>query len=271
MANYGGGSIAVFPILPSGALGTPTEIHRDSGELGSAQAAHAPAGSFAISGHDAPHAHMIAADPQGRFVLATDLGQDRIYVYRFDAAAGKLLPAAAPFVALPSGDGPRHFVFHPNGQWLYSIQEEASTIASFAYDAETGGLSPRQTISTLPEGFAGTSFASEILISADGRFLYAGNRLHDTIACFSIAPNGALTWIGESSTMGDYPSQCCIDPTGNFLFACNRRSDSITSFRIHRATGLLAFTGKYTPMGSPGSIRFFEGLVRVVNSHIIHS
>jgi 6-phosphogluconolactonase len=229
VANYGGGSIAVFPILPSGALGSPTDIHRDSGGLGSAQATNAPAGSFAISGHDAPHAHMIAADPQGRFVLASDLGQDRIYVYRFDAALGKLLSAAVPFVALPSGDGPRHFVFHPNGRWLYSIQEEASTIAWFAYDAKTGGLSPRQTISTL----------------------------HDTITCFSIAPNGRLEWIGESSTMGDYPSQCCIDPTGDFLFACNRRSDAITSFRINRATGLLAFTGKYTPVGSPGSIRFF--------------
>lgn len=257
VANYGGGSIAVFPILPSGALGPPTDVRRDAGALGSVRATHASKGSFAISGHDAPHAHMIAADPHGRFVLATDLAQDRIYVYRFDAGAGKLFPAAVPFVVLPPGDGPRHFVFHPNGQWLYSIQEEASTIASFAYDAGTGGLAPRQTISTLPEDFAGTSFASEILVSGDGRFLYAGNRLHDTIACFSIAPNGAFKWIGETSTMGDYPSQCCIDPTGNFLFACNRRSDSITSFRINRATGRLAFTGRYTPIGSPGSIRFF--------------
>ncbi len=199
---------------------------------------------------------MIAADQQNRFVLATDLGQDRIYVYRFDAGSGKLTPAASPFASLPSGDGPRHFAFHPSGRWLYSIQEEASTVACFAYDAKTGSLAPRGTVSTLPPDFAGTSFASEILVSADGRFLYAANRLHDTIAVFSIATGGMLKRIGEVSTMGDYPSQCRIDPTGNFLFACNRRSDAITSFRINRETGMLSFTGKYTAVGSPGSITF---------------
>jgi 6-phosphogluconolactonase len=256
VANYGGGSIAVLPVLPSGALGSATDVHRDSDSLGAAQAKNAPQGSFAISGHDAPHAHMIAPDPQRRFVLATDLGQDRIYVYRLDASTGKLIPATTPFIELPSGDGPRHFAFHPNGHWLYSIQEEASTVVSFAYDSSTGAFASHQTVSTLPPGFAGTSFASEILISADGRFLYAANRLHDTIAVFSIGGDGTLRRIGETSTMGDYPSQCRIDPTGNFLFACNRRSDSFTSFRINRNTGLLTFTGSYTAVGSPGSITF---------------
>ena len=256
VANYGGGGIAVLPIGASGELGSATDIRRDSGSVGVVQASHAPAGSFAISGHDAPHAHMIAPDPQNRFVIATDLGQDRIFVYALDRSSGKLSPAATPFVALPPGDGPRHFAFHPNGRCLFSIQEEASTIVSFAYESKSGGLTPRQTISTLPQGFAGTSFASEILVSQDGRFLYAGNRLHDTIAVFSIAADGLLTWIGEASTRGDYPGQCRIDPTGNFLFVCNRRSDVITSFRINRDTGLLTFTGQYTAVGSPGSITF---------------
>lgn len=256
VANYVGGSIAVIPILSSGALGSPADIHRDTGSLGAAQASSAPKGSFAISGHDAPHAHMIAADQENRFVLATDLGQDRIYVYRFEAGSGKLIPAASPFASLPSGDGPRHFVFHPSGRWLYSIQEEASTVVCFAYDATTGALAPRQTVSTLPPDFAGTSFASEVLISQDGKFLYAANRLHDAIVVFSIAPSGMLRRIGEASTMGDYPSQCRIDPTGNFLFACNRRSDAITSFRINRQTGVLSFTGRYTAVGSPGSFTF---------------
>jgi 6-phosphogluconolactonase len=256
VANYGGGSTAVLPILPSGALGAATDVHRNTGSVGSAQAADAPAGSFAISGHDAPHAHMIASDPQGKFVLVTDLGQDRIYVFRFDAKTGKLVPKEPAFVSLPSGDGPRHFAFHPNGRWLYSIQEEGSTIVLFEYDGASGSLAARQTVSTLPPGFAGSSFASEVLVSGDGRFLYAANRLHDTIAVFSIGANGALTWLGENSTMGDYPSQCRIDPTGNFFFACNRRSDSISSFRIERRTGLLTFTGRYSAVGSPGSITF---------------
>jgi 6-phosphogluconolactonase (cycloisomerase 2 family) len=162
----------------------------------------------------------------------------------------------AAFAALPSGDGPRHFAFHPNGLWFYSIQEEASNIVFFSYDAANGSLAPRQTVIALPPGFAGTSFASEILISADGKFLYAANRLHDSIAAFSIGADGELKPKGETSTMGDYPGQCRIDPSGNFLFACNRRSDSISCFRINRGTGLLAFTGQYTAVGSPASITF---------------
>jgi 6-phosphogluconolactonase (cycloisomerase 2 family) len=257
VANYGGGSVAVLPILDGGLLGAATDIHRDEGHLGHLQAAGAPAGSYAVSGHDAPHAHMISTDRQGRYVLATDLGQDRIYSYRFDGASGKLRPAeGAALITLPSGDGPRHFAFHPNGNWLYSIQEEASNIVFFNYDSTSGVLSPQQTVSTLPPGFAGTSFASEILVAPGGKVLYAGNRLHDSIAIFSIGGDGRLQWLGEASTMGDYPGQCRIDPGGNFLYACNRRSDSITCFRIDRETGMLSFTGQYTAVGSPASITF---------------
>jgi 6-phosphogluconolactonase (cycloisomerase 2 family) len=164
----------------------------------------------------------------------------------------------ASFAALPSGDGPRHFAFHPNGHWLYAIQEEASTVVFFHYDPDGGTLATQQTVSALPSGFAGTSFSSEILVSPDGRFLYAANRLHDTIAVFSIGADGRLKQIANTSTMGDYPGQCRIDPSGNFLYACNRHSDSISCFRIHRETGLLSFTGQYTAVGSPGSITFLS-------------
>ena len=259
VANYGGGSIAVLPVLGGGLLGAATDIHVDSGHLGATQATNLPRGSYAVSGHDAPHAHMILPDPKGKFVLATDLGQDRIYTYRFDANTGKLRPPNQEnFTTFPTGDGPRHFAFHPNGHWLYAIQEEASNIVYFHYDPELGSLEAQQTASALPPGFAGSSFASEILVSPDGKFLYAANRLHDTIAAFSIGADGKLKWIGETSTMGDYPSQCRIDPNGNFLYACNRRSDCITSFGIHREAGLLSFTGKYTAVGSPASITFFS-------------
>ncbi len=256
VANYVGGSIAVLPILPGGALGSATYTHRDDGFVGSKKPTNAPPGSYAFSGHDAPHAHMIHSDPSNRFVLQTDLGQDRIYVYRLDSRKGKLTPAAIPFISLPTGDGPRHFSFHPNGRWLYSIQEEASTIVFFHFDPTTGSLVPQQTISTLPRGFAGTSFGSEVMVAGGGRFLYAANRLHDTIAVFSIDTSGKLAAIGETSTLGDYPSQFNIDPTGTFLYACNQRSDQITSFRIDKATGLLTSTGQYTPVGTPTCIVF---------------
>lgn len=257
VANYVGGSIAVLPIRNDGSLGEAVDVRRNPGSVGSTRATTAPSGSFAISGHDAPHPHMIATDPRNQFVLATDLGQDRIYIYRFNHRTGKLTaPPGAPFVSLPTGDGPRHFAFHPNGRWLYSIQEEASTVALFHYDPSAGSLELQQTLSTLPAGFAGTSFASEILVAPGGKTLYAANRLHDSIAVFSIAPDGRLSYLAETPTQGDYPVQCRIDPGGNFLYACNRRSDNITCFRIHHDNGLLSFTGHYAPVGSPGSIAF---------------
>jgi 6-phosphogluconolactonase len=256
-ANYDDGSVAVLPILQDGSLGATTYSHKDSGQAGSKKAASAPKDGFAISGHDGPHAHMILASPDNKYVLYTDLGQDRIYVSALDAATGTLTPdKTAAYASLPSGDGPRHFAFHPNGHWLYSIQEEGSTVAFFQYDAETGALASQQTVSTLPAGFRGTNFTSEVLVSPDGKHLYAANRLHDTIAVFAIAADGRLTLRGEVSTLGDYPASFNIDPSGSFLYACNLRSDSITCFRIDKGTGWLKFTGSYVGVGSPGSIVF---------------
>lgn len=150
VANYFGGSVSVLPILPNGGLGDATDIKNDAGKIGPTKATNAPPGSFAISGHDRTHAHMIQADPSGRFVLHVDLGLDRIYVWKFDQQKGLLTPNEPHAVSLPPGDGPRHFHFHPNGRWFYSIQEEGSTIVLFDYDAKLGRLASRQTISTLP-------------------------------------------------------------------------------------------------------------------------
>lgn len=257
VANYAGGTIAVLPIVEGGRLAAAVDVHRDSGSLGARSATNAPPGSFAISGHDAAHAHMIAADPGNRFVLVADLGQDRIYVYRFDASTGKLtLSEGTPFVSFPTGDGPRHFVFHPNGRWIYALGEESSTVAFFHYDATHGTLALQQTISSLPAGFAGTNFTSEVVIAPDGRFLYAANRLHDTIAICSIGDSGELKLLGEVSTMGDYPRHCTFDPGGEFFYVCNQRSDSITCFKAHRETGRLSFTGQYTAVGTPSIVTF---------------
>ena len=256
VANYAGGTIAVIPIHEDGSLGKAVDVHRDIDEIGSKHATSAPRGSFAISGHERPHAHMILPDPANKFVIATDLAQDRIYVYKFDAATGKLTPAARPFVSVPTGDGPRHFAFHPNGRWFYLIEEEASVIVFFHYDPQTGALVSQQTISALPPEFAGSNMASEIAVSTDGRFLYSANRLHDSITICSIAGDGRLTRIGEVSTMGDYPRHFCFDPSGRFMHVCDQRSDCITSFTVNRGTGMLKFTGKYTAVGSPSVIAF---------------
>jgi 6-phosphogluconolactonase (cycloisomerase 2 family) len=256
VANYFGGTVAVLPLGANGELRPATDVKTGRGDVGPTRAASAPPGSFAISGHDRPHAHMIASDPAGRFVLASDLGRDRIFIWKFDAQRGRLLENDPPQVALPPGDGPRHFAFHPSGRWLYSLQEEASTVAVFDYDAKRGRLTAKQTVSSLPKGFAGTDYTSEILVTPDGRFVYAANRLHDSIAWFSIAETGALTLVGEEWTRGDYPRSFSIDPSGSFLFSCNQRSDAIAAFRRDKITGGLSFTGQYTPVGTPAIIVF---------------
>ncbi len=258
VANYFGGSVAVLPILADGSLGDATDIQEDAGKVGPTTATNAPAGSFAFSGHDQPHAHMIEADPAGRFVLHVDLGLDQIYVWKFDDKKGVLTPNAPPAVALPPGDGPRHFHFHPNGRWLYSLQEEGSTIVLFDYDSATGRLNSRQTISSLPPGFAGSNFCSGILVSADGRFVYAGNRLHDSIGIFSVGETGELSFVGEEWTRGNYPRSFSFSPTGKFLYSCNQRGDNIAVFRVDQKSGSLNFTGHYTPVGNPSSIVFLD-------------
>ena len=258
VANYGSGSVAVLPIRPDGGLGAATDTKIHEGVVGPMRATNAPPGSFAISGHNSPHAHMIQSDPSGRYVLATDLGLDVILVWRFDAESGRLAPADPPSIALPPGDGPRHFVFHWNARWLYSLQEEASTIAVFDYDATNGRLTAKQTISSLPKEFAGTSFTSGILISPDARFVYVANRLHDSIAWFAIGTDGTLTFAGEEWTRGDYPRSFEFDPSGRFLYSLNQRSDAVTCFRADRPTGRLTFTGQYTPIGAPSSMVFLS-------------
>lgn len=254
VANYFGGSIAVLPILDDGKLGPACDVHQDEGPIGPTRATNAPPGSFAISGHDRTHAHMIQADASGRFVLHVDLGLDRIYLWQFDPSSGKLTPAATPFFSFPPGDGPRHFHFHPNGKWLYSIQEEGSTVSLLDYDPQTGSLAHRQTQSTLPEGYAGSNFCSEILVSHDGRFVYVGNRLHDSIGIFSVQADGSLKWVKEEWTRGDYPRSFTLDPSGRWLYCCNQRADHVTIFQVDPTTGDLIFTGQYIPVGNPSMV-----------------
>ncbi len=256
VANYHGGTSAVLPIGANGELRAASDVQRHDGVIGPGRAASAPPGSFAWSGHDRSHSHMILPDPSGRFVLAADLGLDRILIWKFDAAAGKLIPNDPPSVAVAPGDGPRHFAFHPNGRVLYSLQEEGSTLVTFDYDAATGHLKAKQTVSSLPPGFAGTNYTSEVAISPDARFVYTANRLHDTIAWFSIAADGTLRFVGEEPTGGDYPRFFTFDPYGRFVYSCNQRADAIVSFRVNRKTGALIHTGQYTPVGTPSFLAF---------------
>ncbi len=256
VANYASGHLAVLPIRGDGSLGPATDVKAPPGDPGPTIAAHAPPGSFARSGHDASHAHMIGADPSGRFVLSNDLGTDRTQIWTL-SEAGVLAPDDPAFIpAASAGAGPRHFAFHPNCRFLYNLYEEASELAVYAWDARHGAATLLQLATTLPNGFAGSSFASAIAVADDGRFLYTANRLHNSIAIFAVADDGRVRLLDTEWTRGDYPNHIALDPTGGVMIACNRRSDQATVFRVDRGTGGLAFTGQYVPLGSPNMAVF---------------
>ncbi|MBV9569424.1 MAG: lactonase family protein [Hyphomicrobiales bacterium] len=258
VANYGGGNIAVLPVEQNGKLSAAVDVRGDDGPPGNGRPIEGPPGNFSISDHDGPHAHMIASDPSGNFVLANDLGLDRTFIWRLDAQSGKLTPTTPPFVPAASpGAGPRHFVFHPNGRVFYNLYEEASQLAVYDWDAHKGTLSLKQKTTTLP-GYAGTNYTSEIIITPNGRFIYLANRLHNTIAIFSAGSDGRVRFIDEEWTRGDYPRNIALDRSGHFLYVCNHRSDNVTVFRVHGSTGALSFLDKYVAVGSPGILTFLD-------------
>jgi 6-phosphogluconolactonase (cycloisomerase 2 family) len=258
-ANYGSGSVGVLSIKEDGSLDKVTDTKQITGPLGKNPAADAPPGSFAISGHDAPHAHMAQMDPFGRFLLVSDLGTDRVYIYKLDPGSGLLTPNEPGFVQATNGAGPRHFAFHANGRYLYVVNEEASTVDAMSWDPGSGQATIQQTLSTLPKGYEGTNYTSEITASPDGRFIYAGNRLHDSVAVFSTdSVNGALKLLDIVWTRGSYPRNFAVDPSGNYMYVLHSRSDNITAFKVDRNTGGLTFTGKFTGVGNPSEIRFLR-------------
>jgi 6-phosphogluconolactonase len=251
VGNYGGGNVAVFPVGSDGALSEPSDVRPSVGPRHHVRAANNPPGQFAFSDHDGPHIHMIASDPGGQFVIANDAGLDLTLIWRLDVAAGRLMPAAVPAIAAPPGSAPRHFVFHPNGRVFYNLYEHDANVAVYDYDAARGGLKLKQIVSSLPPKFQGSNLSSEIVMTADGRFLYAANRLHNAVAIFAVAEDGQLHAAAETWVHADSPRNICIDPDGAFLYSCNQRGDSITSFHLNPSTGSLTFTGRFEAVGSP--------------------
>jgi len=240
VANYVGGNVAVLPVQRDGRLGSATDMeqHRGSGAN--------------IERQESPHAHSIILDPANRFAFASDLGIDKIMVYRFDSKSGKLAPNSPPWVQVKAGAGPRHFTFHPTGTSAYSINELDSTVTAFAYNKALGVLSDAQTVSALPVNFSGNNSCADIHISPNGKFLYGSNRGHDSIVVFKIdETTGRLNFVEHVPTGGKTPRNFCIDPTGKFLLAANQKSDTIATFRIDSASGRLRPAGQVTEVPSP--------------------
>ena len=244
LANYTGGNVAVLPINRDGSLGPARDVEQHEGSGPREQ-------------QKAPHAHCIRLDRLNRHAFAADLGSDKVMIYRFNAAAGKLEPATQPFATLHQGAGPRHLTLHPNGKFLYVINELDSSLTTFRYDAAKGTLTAFESVSTLPRDFVGTSYCADVHVSRSGRFLYGSNRGHNSIAVFAIDPRtGRLALVEHVSTGGNWPRNFTIDPSGRFLLVANQRSDNVVTFRIDSQTGRLTPTGQVTEIPVPVCLQF---------------
>jgi len=247
VANYTGGSIASLPIQADGKLGEATSTFKHTGPVADARR------------QGGPHAHSIHLDAANRFAFAADLGLDKILVYRFDGAAGKLTPHEPPFATLDPRSGPRHFAFHPGGRYAYVINEISKTVTAFSYDPSRGVLTTLHSLSTVPEGTPPGGSTAEILVHPSGKFVYGSNRGHDSIAVFTVDPStGRLSPVQHQSTLGRTPRNFAIDPTGRYLVAENQASDSIVVFRIDQESGKLTPTGEKIEAPIPVCVRFMR-------------
>ena len=244
LANYGGGSVAAFPIGPDGRLGESSAFVQHAGSSTNPQR------------QKAPHAHSINLDAANRFAVAADLGLDKVLVYRFDASKGTLSPNEPPSTSVKAGSGPRHFAFHPNGRNAYVINEIASTVTAFQYDAAQGVLKEVQTLSTLPKGYTGDTSTAEVQVHPSGKFLYGSNRGHDSIAVFAIEANGTLRYVENTPTGGSTPRNFGISPDGKYLLAANQQTNNVVVFRIDPKSGRLTSTGNTLEVPSPVCVKF---------------
>ncbi len=245
IANYGSGSVAVYPLTPEGTLNTMTAFVQDEGS------------SVNPDRQEGPHAHCIVTDPADHFALLCDLGLDKVLVFKFKPGVGTLQANDPAFVSTKPGAGPRHIAFHPSGKWAYVITEMGSTINAYSYNAKKGTFKEIQSESTLPKDFAGKNTDAEVAVHPSGKFVFCSNRGDDSITVFGCDPGtGRLTFVERASTGGKTPRQFEIDPTGAWLLAANQDSNTVVVFRIDKTSGHLQPVGDAIHTDNPMCIKF---------------
>lgn len=242
VANCGTASVACLKLEFDGRFGNASTVIPHVGESRNSEGK--------------PQAHSIVVAPGNRFAIAADLGLDRLFVYRLDAGLARLTAHDPPFAEVTPRSGPRHLAFHPQGQFAYAVNELGNTVTACTFQGETGRLHPFQQISTLPNDFRGESYAAEIQVHPSGRFLYASNRGHDSLAMFSIdQQTGRLTAIGSAASEGKFPRHFAIDPAGEFLLVANQKSDGLIVFRVDTDSGRLKSLGSLIAVPQPVCVR----------------
>lgn len=242
--TYNSGTVTAYGVEPDGRLtdGFYTDQH---------------AGQPLSPRQPGPRAHGVVFSTDSRFAYVAELGLDRVYSYRVDAATRTMTPEAPPYVSVKAGSGPRRLQLHPNGKFLYVNHETDSAVSVFAVNG--GSLTEIQSLSTLPAGYKGNNSTAEIQIDAEGKFLYVTNRGHDSIAVYTVdAATGMLKMIETVPSLGKTPRNITIDPTNSYLLSANQGGENIIVFRIDRATGHLTPTGAPQPLPQPAGLAFVQ-------------
>jgi 6-phosphogluconolactonase len=245
VANYNNGSVAVLPVAADGRLSEPGQVIQHTGK------------SIHPQRQTGPHAHCVTMDPANRFAFVCDLGVDKVFSYRFDAASGKLRPNDPPSQAAKAGAGPRHMVFRPDGKFAYVINELNSTVVTYSCDSAIGKLNEVQTVSTLPEYYDGPNTAGEVEVHPAGKFLYVSNRGNNTVVLFNVEPEkGTLTYVEEQGTGGNTPRHFGIQPSAEHLVIANQDTDQLLASRIDAGNGRLKPSGLFAECPSPACAKF---------------
>ena len=245
--NYGSGSLSAIPLKNDGSLGTSPQIIQHEGS------------SIDKGRQQGPHVHCTVLSPDNHYLLTSDLGTDKVSIYKFDASnvSQPLSPAEPAFVSVKAGSGPRHLTFHPNSKYVYLIHEMGAMITVFDY--KKGQLTEKQTITMLSPDFKGKVGAADIHISPDGKFLYGSNRGNaNELVIYSINKKGLLNYAGRQSVQGKGPRNFAIDPSGNFLLVANQDSNEIIMFKRDKKTGLLTPTGGKIQISKPVCLKFVD-------------
>ena len=244
VANYMGGNATMLPIHEDGSLAPASSIVQHAGTGPNPQR------------QEQPHTHSVFIDHENQHALVSDLGIDKVMIYQLDLENGKLVPNQPPFALVAGGSGPRHLDFHPNGKFVYLINEMGNTIIVFNYDGQKGELQEIQTVNTLPPDFSGESTCADIHVDPAGKFVYGSNRGHDSLVIFAIDQlTGKLSYVGHESTRGKTPRNFGIDPEGNFLLAANQDSNTVITYRRDIQTGKLSYLST-TEVPMPVCIKF---------------
>jgi 6-phosphogluconolactonase len=244
-ANFGSGSVAVFPINPDGTLRPASSFSQDAGSGPNAR-------------QEGPHSHAINLTPDNQLALSSEFGTDRLRVFRFDASAGTLTPADPAQIPLKPASAPRHLAFHSNGKFAYSLNEIDSTVTVLAYDSGAGRFQQLQNLSALPENFTGHNTSAEVIVHPSGKFLYASNRGHHSIAVFAIQADGTLRTIAHIPSGGKTPRGFGVDSSGRWLIAAGQSTHNLAVFAIDPVTGIPAATGETAPVHTPLCVKFLE-------------